>query len=48
VDTGANIHVCADIFLFCSYQVRRTSSLLMGNGARVVVRGIGTVNLKLT
>ena len=26
VDTGANIHVCADISLFSSYQVGRTSS----------------------
>ena len=44
VDTGANIHVCADISLFSSYQVGRTSSLLMGNGARalyvVLVRSI--------
>ena len=46
--TGANIHVCADISLFSSYQVGRTSSLLMGNGARAAVRGVGTVDLKLT
>ena len=26
VDTGANIYVCADISLFSSYQVGRTSS----------------------
>jgi hypothetical protein len=32
VDTGANIHVCADIFLFSSYQVRWASTLLMGMG----------------
>jgi hypothetical protein len=31
VDTGANIHMCADIFLFSFYQARRASSLLMGN-----------------
>ena len=48
MDTGANIHACADISLFSSYQVGRTSSLLMGNGARVAVRGVGTVDLKLT
>ena len=48
VDTGANIHVCADIFLFFSYQVGWTTSLVMGNGARAAVRGIGTVDLKLT
>ena len=48
VDTGANIHVCADVSLFSSYQVGRTSSLLMGNGAHVAVHGVGTVDLKLT
>ena len=48
VDTGANIHVCADISLFFSYQVGRTSSLLMGNGARAAICGVGTVDLKLT
>jgi hypothetical protein len=32
VDTGANIHVCADISLFSFYQVGRAGSLLMGNG----------------
>ena len=48
VDTGANIHVYADISLFSSYQVERTSSLLMGNGARAAIRGVGTVDLKLT
>jgi hypothetical protein len=47
VDTGENIHVCADISLF-SYQVGWTSSLLMGNGARAAVRGVGMVDLKLT
>ena len=40
--------MCADISLFSSYQVGRTSSFLMGNGARAAVRGVGTVNLKLT
>jgi len=48
IDTGANIHVCADVFLFSTYQVGRASSLLMGNGARAAVRGVGTVDLKLT
>jgi hypothetical protein len=32
IDAGANIHVCADISLFSSYQVGRTSFLLMRNG----------------
>src|SRR6266540_7120591 len=33
IDMGANIHVCADISLFSSYQVARTCSVLMGNGS---------------
>ena len=40
--------MCADIFLFSSYQVGRTSSLLMANGARASVHGVGMVDLKLT
>jgi len=48
VDTGANIHVCADVSLFSFYQAGRAGSLLMGNGARAAVRGVGTVDLKLT
>ena len=40
--------MCADVSLFSSYQVGRASSLLMANGARVAVRGVGTVDLKLT
>jgi hypothetical protein len=46
VDTGTNIYVCADIFLFFSYQFGRTASLLMGNGSHARVLGVGTVNLK--
>ena len=38
----------ADISLFSSYQVGRTSSLLMGNKTRTAVYGVGTVDLKLT
>jgi hypothetical protein len=48
IDTGSNIHVCADKSLFSSYQVGRAASLLMGNGAHASVRGVGTVDLKLT
>ena len=48
VDTGANVHVCADISLFTSYQVARDSSVLMGNGSHASVRGVGTVDLKFT
>jgi hypothetical protein len=29
-DTGANIHVCADIYLFSSYQCKGVGALLMG------------------
>jgi hypothetical protein len=46
IDTGANIHVCADISIFSSYQVGGTNSLLMGNGAHARVLGVGTVILK--
>jgi hypothetical protein len=48
IDIGANIHVCADISLFSSYQVRGTGSLLMGNRSHACVLGVDTVNLKLT
>src|SRR4051812_31171169 len=34
--------------MFSSYQVSRTSSVLMGNGSRASVHGLGTVNLKFT
>jgi hypothetical protein len=47
IDTGANIHMCANISLFSSYQVG-TSSLLMWNRARAAVHGVGMVDLKLT
>ena len=48
IDTGANIHVCADISMFSSYQVERAGSVLMGNGSRASVQGVGTVDLKFT
>jgi hypothetical protein len=48
IDTGANIHVCANISIFSSYQVGGTTSLLMGNGAHARVLGAGTVTLKFT
>ena len=48
MDSGANIHVCADVFLFTSYQVSGTGALLMGNGSRAHVLGVGTVTLKFT
>jgi hypothetical protein len=48
MDSGANIHVCADVSLFAFNQVGRTRALLMGNGSRAHVLGVGTVNLKFT
>ena len=48
VDTSANIHVCAYISLFSSYQGLQGSSVLMGNGSHASVRGVGMVDLKFT
>ena len=46
--TGANVHVCADISLFSSYQEDDTRALLMENGSHTRVLGVGTVILKFT
>jgi hypothetical protein len=48
LDTGANIHVYSDLNLFSTYQVANGCSVLMGNGSRAVVQGVGRVDLKLT
>jgi hypothetical protein len=48
LDTRANIHVCSDLNLFSSYQVTNSCSVLMGNGSRTAVQGVGRVDLKLT
>ena len=48
LDTGANIHVCADISIFSSCQTVWDSFVLMGNGSHVSVDGVGTVGLKFT
>jgi hypothetical protein len=48
LDIGANVHVCSDLNLFSSYQVTDSSSILMGNGSRATVHGVGRVDLKLT
>src|SRR5438128_4301818 len=45
---GANVHICADVSMFFSYQATRTSSVLMGNGSHASVHGVGTVDLKFT
>jgi hypothetical protein len=47
-DTGANIHVCADISLFSSYQRKVARALLMGNGSHARILGVGTVIPKFT
>jgi len=48
MDSGANIHVCADVSLFATCQVGSSGALLMGNGSRAHVLGVGTVILKFT
>ena len=48
LDTGANVHVCADISMFSSYQIVRDFSVLMGNGSHASVHGVGTIDLKFT
>jgi hypothetical protein len=48
MDSGANIHVCADISLFTSYKVGGTGAILMGNGSYACVLGVDTVVLKFT
>jgi hypothetical protein len=48
LDTGADVHVYSDLNLFSSYHVTDSCSILMGDGSRIVVHGIGRVNLKLT
>ena len=45
---GANVHVCADISMFSSYQTVQDFSVLMGNGSHTSVHGVGTVDLKFT
>ena len=37
MDSGANIHMCADVSLFTSYQASRTRALLMGNSSHAHV-----------
>ena len=48
MDSGANIHVCADVSLFTFYQTGRIGALLMGNCSYARVLGAGTVILKFT
>jgi len=48
MDSGANIHACADVSLFTSYQAGGTEVLLTGNGSHARVLGVSTVVLKFT
>jgi hypothetical protein len=41
IDTGANIHVCTNISMFSSYQVRRGSTVMMGVGETILRLGGG-------
>ncbi|KAL0381315.1 UNVERIFIED_CONTAM: hypothetical protein Sangu_0195800 [Sesamum angustifolium] len=46
IDTGANVHVCANITLFVSYQAITGRTVSMGNSSTVEVLRIGSVDLK--
>ncbi|KAL0347687.1 UNVERIFIED_CONTAM: Retrovirus-related Pol polyprotein from transposon TNT 1-94 [Sesamum calycinum] len=46
IDTGVNVHVCADKSLFVSYQAITGKTVSMGNSSTVEVLGIGSVDLK--
>jgi hypothetical protein len=48
MDSSVNIHVCADVSLFTSYQAGGTRVLLIGNGLHARVLGVGTIVLKFT
>jgi hypothetical protein len=48
LDTRANIHICSDLNLFSTYQVANGCSVLMGNGSKAAIQGVGRVDLKLT
>ncbi|KAL0388068.1 UNVERIFIED_CONTAM: hypothetical protein Sradi_2688600 [Sesamum radiatum] len=46
IDTGANVHVCADKSLYVSYQAITGKTVSMGNSSTAEVLGIGSVDLK--
>ncbi|KAL0346116.1 UNVERIFIED_CONTAM: hypothetical protein Sradi_4442900 [Sesamum radiatum] len=46
IDTGANVHVCADKSLFVSYLTITGRTVSMGNSSTAAVHGIGSVDLK--
>ncbi|KAL8089478.1 hypothetical protein AgCh_039085 [Apium graveolens] len=46
IDTGANVHICADISLFVSYQQCHGVTVTMGNASAAQVLRIGNVDLQ--
>ncbi|KAL0447950.1 UNVERIFIED_CONTAM: Retrovirus-related Pol polyprotein from transposon TNT 1-94 [Sesamum latifolium] len=46
IDTGANVHVCADKSRFAFYQAITGRTVSMGNSSTAEVLGIGSVDLK--
>jgi hypothetical protein len=48
LDSGANVYVCSNAFLFSSYQVVRDSFMMIGNESHAYIYGVDTVDLKLT
>ena len=46
IDTGANMHICADITLFVFYQHDHGMTMTMGNVSVAQVLEIGNVDLK--
>ncbi|KAL0393234.1 UNVERIFIED_CONTAM: Retrovirus-related Pol polyprotein from transposon TNT 1-94 [Sesamum radiatum] len=46
IDTGANVHICADKSLFVSYQAITEKTISMGNSSTAEVLGIENVDLK--
>jgi len=48
INSGANVHVCADKKLFSLYQETSTRTVNMGNGSIEHVLGVGQVKLELS
>jgi hypothetical protein len=48
LDIGANVYVCFDLNLFCSYQATNNNATLMGNRSMVALQGIRRVEMKFT
>ncbi|KAL0427835.1 UNVERIFIED_CONTAM: Retrovirus-related Pol polyprotein from transposon TNT 1-94 [Sesamum latifolium] len=46
IDTGANLHICADKSLFVPYQAISGMTVSMGNSSTAEVLGIGSMDLK--